>query len=403
MSDRATWRGGEAGHVPALDGVRGLAILLVMARHLTNDIPIEPGPFALPRVLAALGWIGVDVFFALSGFLITGRLLASRGAPGYARRFYLRRALRIWPLYLLTLAALSVVAYGFPELAPTDAASFRRFAPWYWTHTANWRIALDGQWLSGYRAHHLWSLALEEQFYLVWPLVVAAVAPPRLARTALALAGAGIVLRVALVLAGAPPVSVYVLPVTRLDALALGAVLATVAAGHAPPALARLTEAVRAWRPRRVVLGVTLAVGVLLLWTPTGAPYSRALQLAGFPLVAILAAGLVARATRPAPPRWLLAPWLRGLGIVSYGVYMVHELAHYAATRALPTWHPLARLPLVVAVSIAVAYASWQWWESPWLALKRRVPLPHPAPPPVADAPTEAHRPASPAAPRPAT
>lgn len=379
--DRTIPRGGGAAHLPALDGVRGVAILCVMARHLTNDIPIEPGPLVLPRVVAALGWVGVNLFFVLSGFLITGILIASRGAPGYARSFYTRRALRIWPLYLLVLAVLAVVVYGFPHLAPDDAARFHRFAPWYVTHTANVRIALDGAWESPFRAHHLWSLALEEQFYLAWPLVVAVVAPRRLVPVALGLAGTGILARAALLAAGAPPVSLYVLPVTRLDSLVLGAVLAAWAAGHAPPAIAWMAEAARGMPTRRFGIVVALGVFVLLAMSPTGAPYEPALQLAGWPIVAVIGGIIVVRATRPTgAPTWLLAPWLRGLGVISYGVYMVHELVHYTATRVLPGWHPLARLPLIVAVSIAVAYASWRWWESPWLRLKRYVPRPVPVP-----------------------
>src|SRR3954447_8838430 len=129
---------------PSLDGLRGLAVLLVMASHF------------LAGSLASIGWVGVDLFFVLSGYLITSVLRESRGLG----RFYCRRAFRILPLYYL---AVLVAVLASPTVRTTQA--------WYWLHGAHWLFALrPGAYVGG--TFHFWSLGIEEQFYLAWPLVV---------------------------------------------------------------------------------------------------------------------------------------------------------------------------------------------------------------------------------------
>ena len=138
--------------IKELDGVRGIAILLVLLHHF------EP-PAGLPTAIVAgayLGWSGVDLIFVLSGFLITGILLDTRDSPNYFTTFYARRALRILPLYFLT-----TLIYFRLEPNPLER--------WFWSHLSNWKSAF-GQDVPA--LSHFWSLAVEEQFYLVWPLVV---------------------------------------------------------------------------------------------------------------------------------------------------------------------------------------------------------------------------------------
>ena len=151
---------GPTGHVPALDGVRGIAIAMVLLHHC-----------GWPRVFGEGGWIGVDLFFVLSGYLITGILADTRESVGRGRSFYVRRALRIFPLYYAVLFALFVVA---PIVHPISWAQYRALVPeqaWYWTYLSDWRMAF---------AHpptvtllgHFWTLSIEEQFYWVWPVVI---------------------------------------------------------------------------------------------------------------------------------------------------------------------------------------------------------------------------------------
>ncbi|HZJ61945.1 MAG TPA: acyltransferase [Kofleriaceae bacterium] len=163
--------------VPALDGVRGLAILLVLAHNLS--------PFESTRRLIDLsagltfdfGWVGVQLFFVLSGYLISGILLDTRGAPGYYRAFFGRRVLRIFPLYYGVLF-LCLVLLPVLGLAPDALLADRRHSVWLWTYLINWAEPL-GAAIAVFP--HFWSLAVEEQFYLVWPFVVSRT-PPRRAR-----------------------------------------------------------------------------------------------------------------------------------------------------------------------------------------------------------------------------
>jgi hypothetical protein len=157
-------------HQPALDGVRGIAILLVLFHHFTVFDPIT-GVGAWLGFAALLGWCGVDLFFVLSGFLITGILIDARGSSRYFSSFYMRRSLRIFPLYFLVVFLSFVVLPRFPALhdvlaGPTDVVQWP-----YWTYLVNFAIADRAQFLHGI-LDISWSLAIEEQFYIVWAVVV---------------------------------------------------------------------------------------------------------------------------------------------------------------------------------------------------------------------------------------
>jgi len=154
--------------IGSLDGVRGIAILMVLAVHLEL---FQAVPFSRPiRALFWAGWSGVDLFFVLSGFLITGILLDGFGAPGYFSRFYKRRALRIFPLYYLVCAALMVATPHLP------GAEWSAIYP-TWKGWLSYGLFLQNWWMPHFEnTHrligHLWSLGVEEQFYLVWPTCV---------------------------------------------------------------------------------------------------------------------------------------------------------------------------------------------------------------------------------------
>jgi len=157
-------------HIPALDGIRGLAVLLVFYCHTTL---IDPGG-ALGKLFVSssrISWAGVDLFFVLSGFLITGILFDAKGKDFYFRNFYARRTVRIFPLYyaflLVALVLLPIVTPA--SLADVYLHEFPTQKVWYWLYLSNFYQAF-------HPTHHLvfvsWSLAIEEQFYLCWPLVV---------------------------------------------------------------------------------------------------------------------------------------------------------------------------------------------------------------------------------------
>jgi peptidoglycan/LPS O-acetylase OafA/YrhL len=163
----------ELERVKALDGVRGAAILMVVVYHFFGvQAPDHPTIVGLVIYHSfALLWCGVDLFFVLSGFLITGILLDTKGAANYFSVFYARRALRILPLYYAAVFALFVAV---PFAAARAGLAWPRIAPgeqvWYWLHISNWRTAFHpGIYIE---ANHFWSLAIEEQFYFVWPAIV---------------------------------------------------------------------------------------------------------------------------------------------------------------------------------------------------------------------------------------
>src|SRR5580704_2580169 len=147
-----------------LDGVRGIAILLVLI-HNTDSFPSLH-----LAAISAYGWMGVDLFFVLSGFLITGILLDTKQSNSYLKTFYARRCLRIWPLYYSLLIFMFVIV---PHLRPSDAhAIFERSSPW-WAYPfflQNFFVAIPAQ--AAGPLGVTWSLAIEEQFYLIWPLFI---------------------------------------------------------------------------------------------------------------------------------------------------------------------------------------------------------------------------------------
>jgi peptidoglycan/LPS O-acetylase OafA/YrhL len=361
--------------MPSLDGLRGVAIGGVLAAHFLNA---WPGQAPLDRAVLAglgLGWAGVDLFFVLSGFLITGILVDSLGRRGWWGAFLARRALRIFPLYFLALALFGL--FG-PAAGLIDPWTFGRWGWWYWTYLGNW----------AYPARqvipplsHLWSLAVEEQFYLAWPAVVLLARGRRLAWTAGALVLAGPALRALVVHATDWPVgSAYRVTPGRLDELALGALLAVALrdAGWRPWVRRAWPAALAAGAAGFLALG--LALGSFDMHREPLEIWSHSLLGLGF---AGLTAGAVVGEGTPAPLQRLLAwrplPWL---GRYSYGLYVVHYFVHLAALGALSATPGGAALlgsrtgyalyaAGGVAVSLGLAMASWHLLERRCLALKR--------------------------------
>ena len=153
-------------HYPALDGIRGVAILLVVIYH----------NFGFINKYFFLGWLGVDLFFVLSGFLITDILLSTVGSPNYLRNFYIRRVLRIFPLYFLMLIVFLLLLPLFPYFK-TQFNYYTENQFWLWTYFQNWLFIIKPA-ASSNILHHFWSLAVEEQFYLLWPLVILLIKKP---------------------------------------------------------------------------------------------------------------------------------------------------------------------------------------------------------------------------------
>ena len=329
--------------------------------------------------LTELGWTGVDLFFALSGFLITGILLDDRGKPHAYRDFLARRLWRIFPPYyallLLVFVALRGLLWG--------SATYRAFHAeqlWYWLYLQNWRIAFVG-WPQFLNMGHLWSLAVEEQFYLVWPTVVLLLARRTLWRVACSLVVIAPLLRVALwTLWRADAVSIlYVSTLTRMDALAAGALVALIV--RQPGALARLR--------RHASLAVWASLGVLsglLLWRRAFLWKDPPIAVIALTPLCVLMALAVARVATASPDgpvvRALSLAPLRWLGKVSYTAYLIHQPILQVVRRvegrvtAFGRFTPWLGMLLGAALTLAGAAASWHLIEKRLLRLApRRPPL----------------------------
>lgn len=353
-------------HVPALDGVRGLAVLLVVAVH-------APAILAADRTQPVPGgFLGVDVFFVLSGFLITSLLLDERRAQGRPAlgRFYLRRGARLLPALALVLLAhwwwSRLPSVGIPP------GEEHRTLLWVSTYVGNWIFwADDGFLVPG--LGHLWSLAIEEQFYLVWPAVLL-LAAARGRRTTSVVVAAGIVVaivvRVWLWRGGHHWSQVYTRTDARLDALLIGSGLA-LAAHRGAPWVDRLVR----WRGTGILGAAVVGAAALSLRES-----SSVLFHGGFTVVALGAGLLVLGALDGAAPaaRLLAAAPLRAVGRVSYGVYLWHLPILVAVQHHRPDWPLAARAGLVAGLVVVVTAASHVLVERPVVAWARRRGASHP-------------------------
>ncbi len=211
-------------HCLALDGVRGFAILVVTIYRICKELDPSGHPLvAAVQRATAPGTRGVDLFFVLSGFLITGILLQSKGKPNYFRNFIVRRALRIFPLYFLSLC---IGLWIIPKVFNTQVFDMPRAEQIYlWTYTSNIRMSWLNIWCFG-PFDHFWSLAVEEHFYFVWPAIVLMLSVRSLTVTCV---GTIVVVAIARTFVAMSPswtTAVDVLTLFRIDALAMGALLA---------------------------------------------------------------------------------------------------------------------------------------------------------------------------------
>ncbi len=357
--------------IPALDGVRGLAALMVLFCHFWFW-DVWKGRWWYE--VAHSGWLGVDLFFVLSGFLITGILLDTKGKTNYFREFYRRRVLRIFPLYYFALL-LSVFSILVIDRRPANLFSGYDSLTWFLTFLPNVAIALKNDWL--YQTNwvglsHLWSLAVEEQFYLVWPLVVLVLPRKALALLCGVVVFAGYYFRVWTDGAFGQQWALgsYVLPYCRMDGLAAGGLLAVSAR------LGWLTF--RGWQ-HVVARDFTFLCGMGTLYLlVAGNSHWRGT------LVALMFMGFVSLALSPESriQRWCQAGWLRHFGQYSYALYVFHQMflvGYWAIFRepmvaaGLPMWlvQILYHL-LAFGATYGLARLSWRFIEKPFLDRKVR-------------------------------
>jgi peptidoglycan/LPS O-acetylase OafA/YrhL len=333
--------------ITQLDGVRGIAILMVMVHNL-DALSSRPLSY-----ITTNGWMGVDLFFVLSGFLITGILLDTKLTEGYFKNFYIRRCLRIWPLYY---AVLLVIFLVVPLVRHEEAMLVFQTASPRWSFFVFLQNFLVAKPTAAFSALGVtWSLAVEELFYLVWPLFVRFLPTNRLRWVAWGVIVCSPVLRLFL---SSHNVAIYSNPFCRLDGMMAGALLA-LSLQEGADLLKRMTG--YAW----AILVVAACLAFLteryslrwLTFSMTIMASAALVHLALFSKNTLLRSMLTFR-------------FLTFTGTISYGLYLLHKFPHdILKAMRIDVSSPSALL-IVFAASYLLAFLSWNLLEKPFLKLK---------------------------------
>ena len=361
--------------IPALDGLRGIAILAVFFRHYAGGLEKTATSTALHALgmIFNFGWSGVDLFFVLSGFLITGILYDTEARPSYYKNFYLRRVLRIFPPYYL-------LAVIYLLLTPILSAH------WRWGQLSflvylGYPLALIwpalGEVSPFVHITHLWSLCAEEQFYMIWPWTIAKLrTSAAILRACLALGVATLLLRVAICVTGWVDINwTHDFLGCRMDALAVGAAIAIAVRGP-------LRETIMKWAPAVFFPAAASVIAICFLRRTTD-HVDPAIATIGFSLIALSYGALLAMALGQGTwlERVLSLRVLRIFGKYSYAMYLfdfpltvflspkrdyfIAALHSYAIGSAI-------FLVFCLLVNLLVAAASFHFVESPIMRLKTR-------------------------------
>ncbi len=362
------WQPGQ--HCLELDGVRGLAIVSVTLYRFSNEWkPTASSALEIARNFLSVGEWGVDLFFVLSGFLITGILLKTRSENRYFRNFIARRALRIFPLYFATLL---VCLFIIPSVLATKKFDLPSSSQFYlWTYTPNFCMAWKNSWCFG-PLDHFWSLAVEEHFYLLWPFAVYFFSLKTLLRVSVAITlGVGVIR----ILASMWPecsVAVDVLTLFRCDALCMGAILAVIM--YQQENLCRTMQFARRCLPFLVIASLVFAA--------TGNRWMTLPHTIIPALALVVLAIIVTGKKSDFLSQQLRSPCLLWFGRYSYGMYVVQlplvtilPLTTMAWAIGLEAVNPcimsLVYLLTMVSLTCALAYISFHNFENRFLSLKK--------------------------------
>lgn len=352
------------GYIPALDGIRGLAILMVTVWHYFYSLHSW-----FP------GWSGVDLFFVLSGYLITGRLIQTKGTPGFFLGFYRNRALRILPLYFLMLIAFFTILHLFIKNNLSSFAIYTGHWPSFFIFTENWTFIRFG-FPRDLSLLPLWSIAVEEQFYLFWPLIILLIPSGKSriwifsAAIFLTLLSRSLCYRIT-----ASPYQCYYNTFFRLDGMLAGSLLYQL---H----YSRINIPLRLFKWITAVLLIALIAGSYL--SKSVSPYSFFNATAGYTLIALFFTCLLHMAVQSEwqISRFLKMGFLRYLGKISYALYLVHvpillflgTRLHFWGMARWPERPALVHWTSVIAsllLSIVISVISYRYFESWFLRFKK--------------------------------
>ncbi len=368
--------GASLPRMPALDGLRGLAVVAVVAGHsfaTAGSDRVEMIDKVLNIGLRLVVPYAIDLFFVISGYLITAILYETRNADHPLRTFYARRALRIVPLYYLYLMLSHVIFIN-----PSDGA-FGDKGPW-WEFLFLTNVAmLDGRDAVGYLNAHFWTLAIEEQFYFLWPLVVLLAPTRRLSQICCAVIAGSFIARTVLTLNGQGDVG-WLLSVTRLDGLIAGGLIAVVERQNRG-LLVRWAPKIFKWSGLLLVPGLLLLVGYGTwriegsLLNSFGIEYTgRQIEIVLLPIVGAVffsAATALIALNNSGKESVLTSPRLLSIATASYGMYIFHipilvMLDGFGATRILAEFDLINQIVLslvTIALSYGVGHFTWIYYE----------------------------------------
>lgn len=355
---------------PELDILRFFAFFLVFLHHA---LPHDPSfwtrygvPSGIAQVVAgigSLGAFGVDVFFALSAYLITELLLREKTLIGDLdlKSFYLRRMLRIWPLYFFFLALAGVLTVVLPgqKIGWQAALAFLFLG-------GNWWIVLRG--FPSSVIFPLWSVSIEEQFYLFWPPLVRRLRTTDMAALAVTMLAVAWSARLYLGTHGATETQVWCNTLARLDPIAAGILVAVLLRGEAPELSAQKRVAI-------IGFGVVCLAMAGNFWSIKADPLTTPRILAGYPVVALGAAAMLIGVLSSA--KVLSKSVLVYLGKISYGLYVYHVLGLMVSDYAVPHADAalsryLLRDAIALTLTVTFAATSFRWLETPFLGVKQR-------------------------------
>lgn len=349
-------------YYPALDGLRGLAILLVVVYHNFGFIDYF-----------FFGWLGVDLFFVLSGFLITDILLRSLGQKNFLKNFYMRRILRIFPLYYLTLIFFLLI---YPRLFDNpDLSYYTTNQVWLWGYLQNWLYIFKPD-QSANILHHLWSLAVEEQFYLVWPFLILLIKKPKRLIILLAIVLALVIsLRLIVWLYQIESLAYFNLyTFSRIDGICIGSILALLCR-EKPDFLNKYFSVIVF-----SMAGLNFLFYFLNQWQRFTLPY---LAIAGYTTFAILLSLLVyegIKGNNKLVNFLFTNGFMKFFGKISYGLYVFHWpiyliftpliLPLFEKTRTTMTAHFLNSFSCII-IAVGISWLSLNYFESFFLKLKK--------------------------------
>ncbi len=373
------------GHTPILDGFRGLAILLVIIYHTTGYFPDSGvlGNFMSSAIL--LGWSGVDMFFVLSGFLITSILLKAKNKTHYFKNFYMRRVLRIFPLYyLFLLFALTIPTFILVgdynhQLHYEPLTPFRTLI--FLLHFSNYLYALDG--FQNYWLLHVWSLAVEEQFYMVWPLLVFYMSRKNLNILCLFLILAAFLFRWQL---SAFPIEnqikIFQFTHCRMDGLLMGCLVALNCTNKSLVQFGRKYGFLSAGMLLILILGINYNVTTSSISNGTINGFRQfslpVVQLFYFPLLSLFYTVLMIAVylnQNNLLSRLINKEIFQYFGRLSYGIYIYHMLLLWIFLNYYPSVDSYVKQflfwILFLPLNVTLAHISMKFYERPFLNLKR--------------------------------